>query len=135
LTRAKRAPVAAAMASAESASFRHRPRHLGDRDGHRRHRRGVHAPGREGDVAVILDEQRVDPALAKRPGILERGGEHLVHPAGPSRRAGEGAEMDHADDGLRRAGEREDAHRRPAARFRDRAADRRAVREDKHMAG
>src|SRR5262249_4791083 len=56
------------------------------------------------------DQDRVDAALRQRARVVPRGLEHRAHAAVPARTAGQGTQMHHADDGLLRAEDREEAH-------------------------
>jgi hypothetical protein len=71
---------------------------LGGHDAHGRHGGGLDAAGREGRVAEILDQERVDAAVDERPGVGQRRGDHVAHRAGPPRTAGQGDQVHHADD-------------------------------------
>ena len=77
---------------------RQRLPHLGGYDAHRRHRGGLDAAGGERRIAEILDEDGVDAALDQRARVRERGFHDAGHRPVPARTAGQGQEVDHADD-------------------------------------
>src|SRR5437899_1757938 len=56
------------------------------------------AARREGHVVEVLDEHRVDAALDQGAGIRERRSHDARHRPVPPRAAGQGREVDHADD-------------------------------------
>ncbi len=61
---------------------------LGRHRGHGGHARRVHAPGREGNVTEVFDEEGVDAAVREGLRIGEGGPRDIVHRAGPARAAG-----------------------------------------------
>src|SRR4029453_17042816 len=103
LTRTKRAPVLAAMASAERTSFFRTLTPIGRRTWPPLSRTApptpapVRAPGGERGVAVIFDHDRVGAALGEGTRVVERGAEHAGHVAVPARAARERAQVHHAD--------------------------------------
>jgi hypothetical protein len=74
------------------------PTDLRDGARHSGHGGRVHAPRAEGDVAVVLDHQRVGPALREGARVVERGPRDAGHIAVPARAPGERAQVHHADD-------------------------------------
>jgi len=80
-------------------------------------------------------EERVGAALGEGAGVVERGPDHGVHAAHPTRAAGQRAQMDHADD---RLGDAEDGREAHAIETLARAAHVAGAMDrerDKHMAG
>ena len=102
------APTAAATASAARASFFSTFTPSGVRGSARRtsaattlmagHCCWLDAARREGHVVEVLDEHRVDAALDQGAGIRERRSHDARHRPVPPRAAGQGREVDHADD-------------------------------------
>ena len=62
-----------------------------------RHRPGLSAAGREGDIAEVLYEERVEASLDEGLGIGEGAIEHVRHRALPARASGERRQVHHAD--------------------------------------
>jgi hypothetical protein len=66
---------------------------------------GGHARGEEGDVAEVFDHEAVDAAVGQRVGVFENSFDEGLHVLScEARRAGEGGEVEHADDDLFDAG-------------------------------
>ena len=91
------APTAAATASAARVVLQHvhaerRPGEgaadLRSDHAHGRYGGGLDAAGREGRVAEVLDEERVDTALDQRAGVGQRRRDDPRHRAVPPRTAG-----------------------------------------------